>query len=479
MTEHIRRIRIALATTNVGIRSLGHGGFLGDVNMCRGWKGLALVAACWWLSVPAQAQDGTYPSPVGAARMPEPIPCTPSPTPPAPQPNLIPGPISPQAAPMGPPDSLSLPYDHSNAFQCENYVKENFFYASLGPIALQRNHLGAGDIAVVNARAVGMDTGPVIPNPFLPAPPGVNSALNFNSVTPALSLGLTGTAGYLWGGNQAIEITSFYIWENDVTASATQPFALDTLFYNPPLTFLGEGLFRDANQVNFTQGSSLFNVEANYRRWNSAFAGLDFIFGVRYMRQNEFLNIMSSGTAIFANSFGLPTPGTDMMMYQVIAHNNIMAPQLGMEYNLPCGRYLTLSGMGKVALGANYITTDVSLNRSDGLTAFNTQRTDWSFGQIYQLGAFADINILERLRLRLGYTSMWLNGVATSVDQVDFNLKGFEARQAFGLNGVAKAIETGSLQNINNAQQSIPHGRFNDRGSMIYFGPLVEMQFCF
>ena len=46
--------------------------------MRRGWMSVALVAACWCLNVPAQAQFSTYPSPVGAARMPEPIPCGPT-----------------------------------------------------------------------------------------------------------------------------------------------------------------------------------------------------------------------------------------------------------------------------------------------------------------------------------------------------------------------------------------------------------------
>jgi hypothetical protein len=438
---------------------------------------LALVAACWCLYGPAQAQVGTYPSPVGAARMPEPIPCTPSPTPPPPSPNLVSGPISPQAAPMGPPDSLSLPYDHTSAFQCDNYVGESGFYVHIGPMALQRNHLGAGDIAVYNARAQGIPTGPVIPNPFLPPPPGTMSALNFNSVTPALSLGLTGTVGYLWD-NQAVEFTSFYVWENDVSAAATQPFSLDTLFYNPALTFLGQGLFRRADMVQMTQGSSLFSSEVNYRRWNSAYAGLDFIFGLRYIRQNDILDILTQGTAILYNSFGMP-PGRDMAIYQVIAHNNIFAPQFGAEYNLPVCRWLTFSGLGKVGLGANYITSDVSLTRGDGLTSFNTQRNAWSFGQIYTLGAFADINILERLRLRLGYTATWLCGVATANDQVDFDLKGAEARQAFGLAGIAQAISTGNLNQINNAQQAIPHGRVNNNGSIMYFGPQVELQFFF
>lgn len=445
--------------------------------MCRGWKGLALLAAYGCLSLPAKAQEGTYPSPVGVTRMPEPIPTTPPTTPPPPPPNLVPGPISPLAAPMGPPDSLSLPANHTGAFQCENYVQESGFYVNVGPMALQRNHLGAGDIAVVNAASQGLGP-PSFPNPFLPAPPGAESALNFNSVSPALSLGIRGTVGYLWD-NQAIEFSSFYIWENDVTAMANRPFSLDTLFYNPPLTFLGQGLFRRADMVSMTQGSSLFNAEANYRRWNSAFAnGFDLILGARYIRQNDFLAIESSGTAFLLNSYGMP-PGRDMAIYQVICHNNIVAPQIGAEYNLPVFRWLTLSGMGKLALGANYLTTDVSMTRGDGLTAFNTLRHATTFGQIYELGAFADINLLQRLRLRLGYTSTWLCGVAVSNDQVDFNLQGAQARQAFGLAGVERALQSGNLNAINNAQGAIPHGRENNNGSLMYFGPQIELQFFF
>jgi hypothetical protein len=464
-----------------GIRSRCLGVFWGDVNMCRGWKGLALVAACWFLHVPAPAQEGTYPSPVGAARMPEPIPCTPSPTPPTPPPNLISGPISPQAAPMGPPDSLSLPYDHTGAFQCEQYVQENGFYVDFGPMALQRNHLGAGDIAVVNARAVGIPTGPVIPDPLVPTAPGVASALNFNSVTPALSLGLAGTVGYMWH-NQAIEFSSFYIWENDVTATANQPTALDTLFYNPPLAFIGEGLFRDANTVSMTYGSSLFNSELNYRRWNPAFINnLDFIFGIRYIRQNDLLTINSTGTDLIsgANALGMPSPGTNGLTYPVICHNNIVAPQFGMEWNVKVFSWLWLSFLGKGAWGANYLTTDVSLTRSDGLTAFNTSRNATVFAQVYQLGAFADITLLERLRLRLGYTAFWLTGVASAQDQVDFNLMGYQSRQSLGLAGVENALQSGNLRTIFAAENAYPHGNANNNGSMIYFGPQVQLMFFF
>lgn len=461
--------------------------------MCRGWKGVALVAACWCLNLPAQAQIGTYPSPVGAARMPEPIPCGPSqgPPPPPPQmPNLIPGPIGPQAAPMGPPDALSLPANHTGAFQCENYVEEGGFFVHIGPMALQRNHLGAGDIAVVNASVVntaflnaatGSQNLPAISNPFFPAPPGLFSAQNFNSPTPPLSLGIRGTAGYLWD-NQSIEFTSFYIWQNDVTTAAFQPGAIDTLFYNPPLTFLPGNLFRKADKVMTTFGSSLFNAEANYRRWNSAFAGLDFIFGLRYIRQNDSLGIQTEGTPFLEDITRTPPilSGRNVAIYDVLCHNNIFAPQFGAEYNLPIFSWLSLACMGKVGLGANYITSDVSLSRGDGLTAFDTKRNAWNFGQIYELGMFADFNILQRLRLRLGYTSTWLCGVAVSNDQVDFNLMGAQARQAFLQQQLTPGgAMTPTLEQLRNVQNSIPHGHVNNNGSLIYFGPQIEFQFFF
>jgi hypothetical protein len=344
---------------------------------------------------------------------------------------------------------------------------------------LQRNHLGAGDIAVINANAIGQQTPFSIgPNPFLPPLAGSFSALNFNSVTPALSLGLTGTVGYLWD-QQAIEVTSFYIFQNNVSATAFQPGAIDTLFYNPPLTFVEPNLFRLTDQVSLTQGSTLFNSEVNYRRWNSAFAGLDFIFGLRYLRQVDNLGILTQEDESFMTATGQFAPGRDNALYQVQTHNNIFAPQFGMEYNLPICRWLTLSGMGKVALGANYITSDVSLSRANGMTAFNSERFAWNFGQIYQLGAFADINILERLRLRLGYTSLWLCGVAASVDQVNFNLSGFQAEQAYGWNRLAQTLAGGNLSQINQIGNSVPHGNNNNNGSMIYFGPMIELQFFF
>jgi hypothetical protein len=441
---------------------------------------VVLAAACWCLNMSAQAQYlPTYPSPVGAARMPEPIPCGPAANgPQPPEPNLVPGPISPLAAPMGPPNDLSLPYDHTGAFQCENYVEDCGVYVNLGPMALQRNKLGAGDIAVLNARGLGEPIGPILPNPFVPAPPGAASAQNFNSLTPPLSLGVRGTVGYLWN-SAGIEFTSFYIFENDVNNTVRQPGDLDLLFYNPPLTFTDFSLWRRADEVSTTYGSSLWSNELNYRRWNVAVSGLELIAGVRFVRQNDILGIMTEATTPVLNALNIATPGRDQATYSVLTHNNIVAPQLGMEYNLPIFSWLSFATMGKGAWGANFLDTDISLTRGDGFVGFDTHRSATVFSQIYEMGAFADFHILEKFRLRLGYTATWLIGVAASNDQVDFNLEGTAARQGFGAQGLTQALQSGNLNQLLSVPQTIPHGRVNNNGSMIYFGPQIELQFFF
>src|SRR5262245_43124383 len=90
--------------------------------------GLGAVAPAW--------SQALAPTPIGPARMPEPVPCAPS------QP-LTTGPIAPLDAPPGPPPSLSLPANHSGAFQTECFPPEWAIYTHIGGMALQRQGLGS------------------------------------------------------------------------------------------------------------------------------------------------------------------------------------------------------------------------------------------------------------------------------------------------------------------------------------------------
>jgi hypothetical protein len=516
--------------------------------MVRRWIGVALVAASLTVGMPAMAQDtGHYPSPVGAARIiPDPVPVGAAPDN-CPPPNLIPGPVSPQAAPMGPPECLSLPSDHSSAFQCENPVEECNFYIHGGMQWMARQRLGAGGIAVFDpgprpsslippelandlnllssnlsidqilaqlplnlaniirnlANSLNIPTtaplsqliNAINTQPLaksgLAAPPGAPLAQQFNNLVPRLNPGVQGTIGFIYG-DCAVEYTGYYIFQNDRSIFQQKPNLIDTFFFNAPPGFEGNGrgIFRQADRLSTTFGSFLWNNELNVRWWDQAIQGWEVLVGLRYMEEREVLNI-------FVDHDGLtnPLPGgiTDPRLtatYTTQAFNHLLAPQFGAEYTFPVWGGLAFGFYGKAALGANFVDTHVSLIRGDGVLGFDTTRHNTVFGQVYDIGAFAQYSILERLRFRAGYDATWLCGIATAVDQVDFNLGGAPgvsvsplrantAQQAL-INLVQAqlrlgVINTATLQQVQNA----PHGRVNFNGSTVYHGPMFELEFLF
>jgi hypothetical protein len=132
--------------------------------------------------------------------------------------------------------------------------------------------------------------------------------------------------------------------------------------------------------------------------------------------------------------------------YSVLAHNQIVGFQFGGEWTGRLMRRLSVGAWGKGVEGANFIEADTALTRVDGVVGFDNHRSSTVFAQVYELGAFLDFNILERLRVRAAYQCMWMIGVATAPDQVEFNL--------------------GAT-------------RQNDNGSIFWHGPSVQIQFLF
>jgi hypothetical protein len=390
-----------------------------------GPKGVALAQCC-----PA------IPSPVGAARMPEPLPCGDGPTP-----NLVPGPISPLSAPPGPCDALSLRADHTSAFQCENFPPECHCYFHIGAQGLVRgDHLGGGAIAVLDPQNLDTGNSP---------PAGSPVVQRFKDIGQNVNIGVRATVGYMWNDSQAIEFSGFYIPAAYNTVDTINAGRIDAFFQNAPLGFEGDnGLWLQADRLKTTFTQRVLGAELNYRCCNKAFTDVELLIGVRYIDVRENLNIYTGDddlTSLDVN--GNPDP-TLQATYFIETLNRIVAPQMGLEYALPCTCYFTFGVSAKAAAGVNFIEVETKLNRGDGFEGFHTRRTTSGFGQIYDVGAFVDFHLLERARLRLGYNALWLVGVATAVDNLDFDL-------------------------------SNPGGRQNKTGSMFYHGPMVELQFLF
>jgi Putative beta barrel porin-7 (BBP7) len=406
---------------------------LGEVTMRMRWTwGVALVAGMLGQAGTAVAQQ-FMPPPNGAAPIPEPIPCGDS------TPNLVPGPISPLAAPQGPPDCLSLPGNHSNAFPCEKCPPQEFCYFSIGAQGLVRQKPGQGGIAVLDAQ--NLDTG-------IAPPTGRPLVQQFNDINQNVNFGPRFTVGYLFDDSKSIEFTGFYIFDNYNSIQTDKPGRIDVFFNNAPLGFEGDnGLWLQADRLRTQFNSRIASGELNYRYTDKAVTDVEVLLGVRYVDQREALNIYTGDDDLTVRDVnGNPDP-VRSATYFVGCNNRMICPQLGLEYSKCVGPF-AFGITAKGAWGVNLIDVETKLNRNDGLVGFDTHRNTSNFGQIYDIGAYVDFSILERLRLRAGYNAMWLTGVATAVDNLDFNL-------------------------------SNPSGRQSNHGSIFYQGPTMELQFLF
>jgi hypothetical protein len=366
---------------------------------------------------------------------------------PKPQPPLVPGPLTPEMAPLGPPDSLSLSANAPSAFQCENCPPENAWYASVGAQGLQRNRLGHVQTAFLEPTNRKVED---IPNPLTVTP-----VENFNSIRPPMNFGPRLTIGYL-EGNQAWEVSGYFIPEQERSINVINQGRLIVPFPSPrqgvPLGFEGDnGMWNHADQVRTFYNNQLANAEFNYRLANPAFNYVELILGVRYFNLRETAGIFTFDDLFVVNDLGQPDPRRSAT-YTAITNNNLITGQFGGEFSAPCPipylGWIWFTGIGKAGLGPNFIERTFRLVRGDGLTGFRVNRWGTNFGQIYELGGYLDFHILERVRFRLGYQAIWLVGVSDAEGQVNFDLRH-------------------------------PAGRGLGYSSELYHGPTIEVQFLF
>jgi hypothetical protein len=360
-------------------------------------------------------------------------------------PDLIPGGLTPEIAPMGPPCELDLPANHPSAFQCENYPPEEACYLSAGGLAFHRQHYGHGIIAYLDPSNVHNGIVPVgLPTPI--------TVLRNNDITPDFNLGGTATIGYLFH-DEAVELTGFYIPKASASTQAENQGRLDTPFYHPPLGIDGDnGQFTHADIIRTTASQTLGGAELNFRSWNAGIKGVELIMGVRYAYFQESLGIFVDDDGLtFVDAFGRPDPKRQATVTFGV-ENNIIAPQLGFDWEFSLlgekVQWLWFGVSGKAALGVDLQNATRSVVRGDGFVGSKNSQADTSFGQIYDLGAHLDFHLLERCRLRFAYTGLWLVGVATAEDRLNYNLS-------------SSLSET------------------TKNGSVFYHGPTIELQFLF
>jgi hypothetical protein len=368
--------------------------------------------------------------------MPEPMPYAPS----MPYPSSMPlshGSASPSFVPAAPCNDLSLPAGPGAFDDC--YLPQKHLYFNVGTQALARYKPGHLPVALLG------------PNPLdHPIPPvgRLPVAEDVHQITPTYGWGPRATIGLLYDAC-AFELAGYYIPPEDASVTVAMPGQLNTFFINPPIGFEGNnGLWLNTDIITTSLRTTLGSAEANVRWFAKDHNGPEAIFGVRYFDMTERLSIFADDEGlVFRDELGRPDP-TRQATYSTRVHNRILAAQAGAEWQAcPC-HWLGLGFWGKGAWGVNFVDRDYSLVRGDGLVGFDRHRSNTIFSQIYDLAAFVEIHLLERLRVRGGYNALWLLHVPIAQQQVDFNL-----------------------------QNTL--GKRKDNGNVFYHGPQIELQFLF
>jgi hypothetical protein len=212
--------------------------------MCKKWIGLALLAV--WLGQGSEGRAQYLPTPIGAARMPDPAPVDPhAPKPP----DLIPGPLTTAVAPPGPKldDEMSLPANHPGAFQADEYVGGGLNCVfGIGIVGLERSRLHGSTFSTVDSGlrftsgminvpvigTVGGQTFPIptdvfinmfgIPDDGRPPPPGSPVAGKFQDLKTQFAPGLKASA-MLIGETTALELSGLIISQSRAQVTVVSP----------------------------------------------------------------------------------------------------------------------------------------------------------------------------------------------------------------------------------------------------------------
>jgi hypothetical protein len=336
----------------------------------------------------------------------------------------------------------SLPSNLSNAFSMPPCPEPGACYFGIGYMAQQRQRLGHGAAVVLDTASGGVHTG-------TPPPPGAPLLGDFHDINIRFNNGERVTLGYHCDG-QAFELSGFYLSQNSSAKEYAHAGSLDT-FFNVngsfttfPLGFEGDnGMWSHADVMRLRLQTAQGSAEFNYRCWLGADSDCSWLIGVRYLGLYERFSFYTGD-----NDLTIPNP-TTQSTYSVTANNQIVAPQLGFEWNRPICCWLAFTMSAKAAWGANFLTVDVNLKRGDGFQGPHGSRSQTLFSQLYETGFFLDIGLPKCPgRLRAGYDLMWAVDVAEALGQFDYNL----------------------------AHTS---GRVKDHQSIFYHGPIAELTFRF
>lgn len=249
------------------------------------------------------------------------------------------------------------------------------------------------------------------------------TAMEFDDIAQNFNLGPRGALG-LVSGSTAFEISGFYLPRHDSALTNLDP-GLQTMFTNTAGPLGAPALLRT------TLTTTLGSLEAAVSSWSPTWNGPQWLVGCRYLDLQERLAILGADA------------GGNQETYVSRTFNRLVGPTLGVEYGIPVGSSAAFSVAGKGTWAWNLVSADVALI-NNGATTFADANNRTIFSQVYEIAFYADIWLADPVHLRLGCQALWALHVAEAVKQINFDA------QAPGLQ--------------------------NNQGSILYWGPMAELQ---
>ena len=288
------------------------------------------------------------------------------------------------------------------------------WYGSVGYMGLMRGKLDHSSLAQLDTTSGGIDTG----SAYFGGP----TVLDANDLNPRIGSGFTAMIGKQWG-DYAVEFGGFYIAQQTSFKQIEDKGSLNAGFSNPPLGFEGDnGMFLQGDVFRASLSDTIGSAELNFRKWNCGCPYLSTTWGIRYFDVLERFNqYMGDDDLTVLNMNGQPDR-TRQATYSTTAHNRIVAPQLGLDFNYPLGMWLAVDIAAKGAWGVNFLETDIELQRGDGLIGRQGGHSQACFSQLYEMGFNLDVFITPHTRIRAGYNVLWACDVGTAPDQVNYDL---------------------------------------------------------
>jgi hypothetical protein len=288
------------------------------------------------------------------------------------------------------------------------------WYGGIGYLGLMRGKLDHSSLVQQDNFSGGVDTG----NAFFGGP----TLLDANELNPRLGSGFSAMVGKQWG-EHAVELSGFYISQQSTFKEVAEKGSLNAPFSNPPVGFEGDnGMFLQGDVFRATLTDQLGSAELNYRKWNCGCPYVSTTCGIRFLDILERFNqYMGDDDLTVLNINGQPDR-TRQATYYATAHNRILAPQLGIDFNYPLGMWLAFDLAAKGAWGVNFLETDIELQRGDGLIGRQGGHSQTVFSMLYEMGANMDVFITPHTRIRAGYNLLWVCDVGTAADQVNYDL---------------------------------------------------------